>query len=133
MQFPKKFKPESVISEKEFSSLFGMDDAIELGTVTSLSTEDIIKLTDIWVSRMDDFILKSQQRNIPQYTKLLLRYRAFTYHEFKLLFKEIPQEKYKHYPIFQFLRIPSADFLVERRLAWEESPSCFCSGSYGSR
>ncbi|MGH1433801.1 MAG: type IV secretory system conjugative DNA transfer family protein [Lewinella sp.] len=125
MNLPGNFNPSAVITESEFSELFGQSQYFELGQVTSHDTEDVIKLADLWVSKMDTFIYKAQRNNVPHYRKVLLRKRAFTYHEFTLLFKEIQEEKYKIYPIFQFLRIPSSDYLTEFRLGLESTPECF--------
>ena len=125
MAFPKRFNPLTVISENELNDLLGHLDGIELGEVTFHATEDVVKLADLWVSRMDEYIQKALKNNIPYYTKVLLRKRAFTYNEFSLLFKEIPEEKYKHYPIFQFLRIPSSDYLREFRLGLENNPESY--------
>lgn len=116
-----QFRPDKVITKDEISSILHLEDGIDVGDMLFPSLSDFQELMILWVSRMDEYILKARMKEMSAYLSLLERYRAFTYEEFQLLFKNIPEEKFKHYPIFQFLRIPSVDYLVEFRLGMEEN------------
>ena len=103
MDFSLKFAPEKIVSQEEFSDIFGDIDGLEVGVTQSPPVENFLRFTELWVSRVDGYILKAKSSELKKY---FTRRRGFTYHEFKLLFKEIPEEKFKHYPVFEFLRIP---------------------------
>lgn len=121
MQNSLQFKPDRILSEEEISSILHLHEGIEVGEMITPSLMDFKKLVDTWVSRVDDFILKARKKNMLPYIKVLEYYRTFTYEEFKLLFKNIPEEKFRLYPIFQCLNIPTMDYLVEFRLGLEEN------------
>lgn len=116
-----QFNPEKVLSRDEISSILHLEKGIGVGEMITPSLSNFRDLMNLWVSRMDEYILKARMKDMSAYISLLERYRAFTYEEFKLIFKNIPEEKFKHYPIFKFLRIPSMDYLVEFRLGMEEN------------
>lgn len=116
-----QFNPEKVLSRDEISSILHLEKGIGVGEMITPSLSNFRDLMNLWVSRMDEYILKARMKDMSAYISLLERYRAFTYEEFQLIFKNIPEEKFKHYPIFKFLRIPSMDYLVEFRLGMEEN------------
>ncbi len=111
--------PNSIVSTEEFNHLMGIEDGIYLGDPLSPSLELFTNFIELWVDRIE-YRLSLVKTNSPIYF-LLYTNRGFTYHEYKILFKEIQEEKYQHYPIFSFLRINSKDQLVEFRVGLEEN------------
>lgn len=119
------FAPTKVVSQEEFDKIFADYDGLEVGETITPSIDNFLKFVELWVSRMDHYLEKAYRDGNKKAAKDLFYRRAFTYNEFKLLFKEIQEEKFKLYPVFKFLRVPSVDFLVEYRLGLEETPECY--------
>lgn len=113
------FDPSSIISEEVFSSVFGQQEGISLGQFTTPPLESFAEFMALWVAAIDERLSFVEKYTPPYF--LLFTNRGFTYNEYKLLFKEIQEEKYKYYPVFEFLRIPSKDALVDFRLDVEEN------------
>lgn len=113
------FNPLSIISQKKVDQLLGRTEGIHLGNPLTPPLELFVEFMKVWVDEIDAR-LSFVERYTPAYF-LLFTNRGFTYDEYKILFKEIPEENYKHYPIFEFLRIPSKLALIEHRLGMEEN------------
>ena len=122
MDLQLKLAPEKVVSLEEFKEIFGDAEGLDVGNTLNPAMDNFLKFTELWVSRMDEYIQKCRSET---YRNYFTRHRGFTYHEFTLLFKEIQEEKFKHYPIFQLLGIPSMDYLIEYRPTLEETPECY--------
>lgn len=123
MDLQTKFAPERVVSLEEFKEIFGDSEGLDVGDTLNPAMDNFLKFTELWVSRMDNYIQRCKPNS--KYKHYFTRHRGFTYNEFKLLFKEIQEEKFKHYPIFQLLGIPSMDYLIEYRPTLEETPECY--------
>lgn len=113
------FNLTSILSIEKGDELLGVLNGIYLGESLTPPLENFKTFMEAWVNSIDEK-LSYIERYTPAYFMLFTN-RGFSYNEYKLLFKEIQEEKYKHYPIFEFLRISSKDALVELRLGIEEN------------
>ncbi len=114
-----KIQPENILSLDQFHDLMQQQEGCYLGDVSIPPLQQFNDFMHSWTTKIDGIL-----NQVEPYTPIYFIYftnRGFTYDEYRLLFKEIPEENFPHYPIFEFLRIPSRNALIEFRLALEDT------------
>ncbi|MCB9352744.1 MAG: DUF87 domain-containing protein, partial [Lewinellaceae bacterium] len=94
----------------EFDEEFKPDCNIEVGHVVGYIPELVVRFMETWCFRLD-LVMEHDKKVNGGHTEVsdeLLRYRGFTYSEYKDLFDAtIPSERYLHYPAYERLDIQS--------------------------
>ena len=122
-----KFLPDKVVSRSEFEELIykelGIEkseikDSVQAGNILVSSVKQaIVSYMNLYVSRMDKILevynSVADKKHDNKYLFMFSR-RGFTFKEYFFLFDgNIKEEDYKHFPIFNFLKLRTA---VDRRL-----------------